>query len=169
MRFLSVVRAALACLMFTSFASCTPAQAADYPSVNQVFCASVTGVSAGPACAPTVAGAAYQVSAAQAGTWFTCGSGPSVYPVYKTTGGGSCATPQALVWLARATCSGADTLSGDLTTCTPVADSVTASLAAEGVDTADVLLVYTWGMGVVLTMWAIGFAAGVAVKAINAV
>ena len=168
MRFLSVVRAVLACLVFASFASCAPARAADYTSVNHVYCASVTGVSAGPACAPSVAAAAFQIAASQAGTWVTCGSGPTIYPVYKATGGGSCATPQALVWLSRATCTGADVLSADLTTCTPVADSVTASLAAEGVDAASVLLVYTWGMGVVLMMRAIGFGAGVAVKVINA-
>lgn len=168
MRFSSVVRAVLASLLFASFASCTPARAADYPSVNQVFCAAVTGVSAGPACAPSVAGAAFQVAASQAGSWVTCGSGPTLFPVYKSTGGGSCSTPQALVWLARATCSGTDTLSGDLTTCTPIADAVSASLAAQGIDTASVLLVYSWGMGVVLTMWAIGFGAGVAVKVINA-
>ena len=168
MRFSSVVRAVLACLVFASFASCAPARAAEYTSLNHVYCASVTGVSAGPACAPSVAAAAFQIAASQAGAWVTCGSGPTIYPVYKSTGGGSCATPQALVWLSRATCTGADVLSGDLTTCTPYAESVSASIAAEGVDAATILYVYSWGMGAVLTMWMFGFGAGVAVKAINA-
>ena len=168
MRFSSVVRVVLACLVFASFASCTPARAANYTSSNRVYCASVTGVAAGPACAPSVAAAAYQIAASQAGTWVTCGTGPMLYPVYKSNGGGSCSTPQALVWLARATCASADVLSSDLTTCTPLAESVTAYLAAEGVDSATVLYVYSWGMGAVLTMWMFGFAAGVAVKAINA-
>ncbi len=42
-----------------------------------------------------------------------------------------------------------------------------AELALIGVDSATILLVYTWGMGAVLSMWVIGYAAGVAIKAIN--
>jgi hypothetical protein len=45
---------------------------------------------------------------------------------------------------------------------------VASDLIADGIDAADILYVYSWGMGVVLTMWAIGFVAGVAVKVINA-
>ncbi len=155
----------LACLALLLAASCTPAPAASSASVNQVWCATYKGVAMG--CATSEAAALVSITTGGApGSYVNCNTGPIAFDVAKM---GTCATPQAFVWLFSASCSGTDVVSGDLTSCTPLADSVTASLAAEGVDSADVLYVYTWGMGVVLAMWAIGFAAGVAVKAINAV
>jgi len=41
-------------------------------------------------------------------------------------------------------------------------------LANAGIDAAGILYVYTWGMGAVLSMWALGYAAGWAVKVIQA-
>lgn len=160
-----MVRAALACLVFASFASCAPARAASISSVNHVWCGTYKGSPSG--CSTTVALAAGLVGAAAGGggTWTYCG-GPVAWPVYKTTT--DCNGALGMVTLSSASCPGTDVISGDLLTCALLADSVTASLAAEGVDSATVLYVYSWGMGVVLSMWAIGFMAGVAVKVINA-
>ena len=43
-----------------------------------------------------------------------------------------------------------------------------ADLALIGVTAEDILYVYTWGMGVCLSMWALGYATGIALKVINA-
>lgn len=45
---------------------------------------------------------------------------------------------------------------------------VASDLLDAGITSSNILQVYTWGMGVVLTMWAIGWAAGVAVQVIKA-
>lgn len=46
--------------------------------------------------------------------------------------------------------------------------TVEEELIIDGIDAASILLVYTWGMGAVLTMWALGYAAGMAVAVIKA-
>lgn len=42
-------------------------------------------------------------------------------------------------------------------------------LAAIGINAADILYVYAWGLGAVLAAWAFGFAVGVAVDVIRKV
>jgi hypothetical protein len=44
-----------------------------------------------------------------------------------------------------------------------------AELALLGIDSETILLVWTWGFGSVLSMWALGFGVGVAVETIKKV
>ncbi|MCF6281454.1 MAG: hypothetical protein L3J28_04450 [Candidatus Polarisedimenticolaceae bacterium] len=44
-----------------------------------------------------------------------------------------------------------------------------AALTAYGVTPENILYVFSWGMGVVLMSWSVGFAVGVGIKMINKV
>lgn len=166
-----MLRAVLLCLL-VSMASCAgPVYAATYPSIQ-----SYAGVAYPPSCGTypctvgpvsDVAGMIAATAAAVPGpyTWATCSVGSAVR-VYASNAN-TCAT-YSYAFTLSPSCNGADVLSADGLTCTGAAPPSSLDYSLIGVDAATILLVYTWGMGVVLSMWAIGFAAGVAVKVINA-
>lgn len=150
-----MLRAVILCSL-VSMASCAgPVLAATYPAI-QVYTGAAYPASCGtyPCTVGPVSDVAGMIAATAAAvpgpyTWATCtvGSAVRVYASNVNT-----CTTYSYAFTLTASCNGADVLSADGLTCTGAAPPTSLDYSIIGVDAATISLVFSWGMGVVLSM-----------------